>query len=128
MIASDVMTRKVMSIDPDSAAFCGIASFARANGEEAGVSHIYFSYAGRTCSFAISQRLRPDAIETVQALRNLGFDLRILSGDRAAAVRPAAEALGLGLFGFLWALKSGQCSDVEGAALRVLSDDDLPKK
>jgi cbb3-type cytochrome oxidase maturation protein len=131
MIASDVMTRKVMSIDPDSAAFCGIASFARANGEEAGVSHIYFSYAGRTCSFAISQRLRPDAIETVQALRNLGFDLRILSGDRAAAVRPAAEALGLGLlglFGFLWALKSGQYNDVDGAALRVLSDDDLPKK
>ena len=37
-------------------------------------------------------------------------------------------ALGLGLLGllaFLWALKSGQYSDVDGAALRVLSDDDL---
>ena len=37
-------------------------------------------------------------------------------------------ALGLGLIGlvaFLWSLKSGQYDDVEGAALRVLSDDDL---
>jgi cbb3-type cytochrome oxidase maturation protein len=35
-------------------------------------------------------------------------------------------ALGLGLagrFAFPWALKSGQYSDIDGAALRVLSDD-----
>jgi cbb3-type cytochrome oxidase maturation protein len=39
---------------------------------------------------------------------------------------PAALGLGLlGLFGFLWALRSGQYNDVEGAALRVLSDDDI---
>jgi cbb3-type cytochrome oxidase maturation protein len=39
---------------------------------------------------------------------------------------PMAVGLGLiGLFAFLWALKSGQYSDVDGAALRVLSDDDL---
>ena len=40
---------------------------------------------------------------------------------------PLAVGLGLvGLFAFLWALKSGQYNDVDGAALRVLSDDDLP--
>jgi cbb3-type cytochrome oxidase maturation protein len=40
---------------------------------------------------------------------------------------PMAVGLGLlGLFAFLWALKSGQYNDVDGAALRVLSDDDLP--
>ena len=40
---------------------------------------------------------------------------------------PAALGLGLiGLLGFMWALRSGQYNDVEGAALRVLSDDDLP--
>jgi cbb3-type cytochrome oxidase maturation protein len=39
---------------------------------------------------------------------------------------PMALGLGLaGLFAFLWALKSGQYNDVDGAALRVLSDDDL---
>ena len=40
---------------------------------------------------------------------------------------PAAVGLGLiGLLAFLWALRSGQYSDVDGAALRILSDDDLP--
>ncbi len=33
---------------------------------------------------------------------------------------------GLGLTAFLWSLKSGQYEDLEGAAVRVLSDDDLP--
>jgi cbb3-type cytochrome oxidase maturation protein len=38
-------------------------------------------------------------------------------------------ALGLGLaalFAFLWSMRGGQYEDMEGAALRVLSDDDLP--
>ena len=37
-------------------------------------------------------------------------------------------ALGLGLAGlaaFLWSLKSGQYDDMEGATLRMLSDDDM---
>ncbi len=34
---------------------------------------------------------------------------------------------GLGLVAFLWSLKSGQYEDLEGAAVRVLSDDDLPE-
>ncbi|HWK97973.1 MAG TPA: cbb3-type cytochrome oxidase assembly protein CcoS [Pseudolabrys sp.] len=39
---------------------------------------------------------------------------------------PLALGLGLlGLFAFLWALKSGQYNDMEGAAHRVLSDDDV---
>lgn len=39
---------------------------------------------------------------------------------------PMALALGLiGLAAFLWSLKSGQYEDVEGAALRVLADDDI---
>jgi cbb3-type cytochrome oxidase maturation protein len=39
---------------------------------------------------------------------------------------PIALGLGLiGLFAFLWSLRSGQYEDLEGAALRVLDDDDL---
>jgi len=39
---------------------------------------------------------------------------------------PIALALGLtGLAAFLWSLRSGQYEDMDGAALRVLSDDDL---
>lgn len=37
-------------------------------------------------------------------------------------------ALGLGLMGlgaFLWALKSGQYDDLDGAAARILDDDDV---
>jgi len=37
-------------------------------------------------------------------------------------------ALGLGLTGlaaFLWSLRSGQYDDMDGAALRILPDDDL---
>ena len=39
---------------------------------------------------------------------------------------PAALGLGLlGLAAFLWSLKSGQYDDMDGAAVRVLSDDDI---
>ncbi len=80
-----------------SAEFCGLASTpnipdsAGANGE----SHIYFVYGSRTATIAVSQKLRPDAVEVVTSLRRLGLDLHILSGDRAGAVRPVAEALGI---------------------------------
>jgi cbb3-type cytochrome oxidase maturation protein len=41
---------------------------------------------------------------------------------------PMALGLGLiGLFAFLWSLKSGQYEDMDGAALRVLDDDDLKR-
>lgn len=40
---------------------------------------------------------------------------------------PAALLLGLaGLGAFLWALKNGQFEDLDGAAHRVLIDDDRP--
>jgi len=39
---------------------------------------------------------------------------------------PMALVLGLtGLAAFLWSLRNGQYEDMDGAALRVLSDDDL---
>ncbi|NBJ13442.1 cbb3-type cytochrome oxidase assembly protein CcoS [Microvirga arsenatis] len=41
---------------------------------------------------------------------------------------PIALLLGLtGLAAFMWSLKNGQYDDVQGAAVRVLSDDDLRK-
>jgi len=41
---------------------------------------------------------------------------------------PLALGLGLtGLFAFLWSLRRGQYEDMEGAAVRPLSDDDLTR-
>ena len=40
---------------------------------------------------------------------------------------PAALALGaLGLVAFLWSLRAGQYDDLDGAAQRILFDDDAP--
>ena len=39
---------------------------------------------------------------------------------------PLALALGLtALFAFLWSLRNGQYEDVEGSAIRILSNDDV---
>jgi cbb3-type cytochrome oxidase maturation protein len=39
---------------------------------------------------------------------------------------PMALLLGLtGLVAFLWSLRSGQYDDVDGAAVRILDDDDI---
>ena len=42
---------------------------------------------------------------------------------------PAALALGaLGLAAFLWSLRNGQFDDLDGAAPRILVDEDRPKR
>lgn len=42
---------------------------------------------------------------------------------------PLALSLGLlGLAAFVWSMKAGQFEDLEGAAHRVLDDDDLPSR
>jgi cbb3-type cytochrome oxidase maturation protein len=39
---------------------------------------------------------------------------------------PMALLLGLtGLLGFMWTLRSGQYDDLDGAAVRILPDDDI---
>jgi Cu2+-exporting ATPase len=75
-----------------SAAFCGMA---QDEPPEPGASTIAFSHAGRTAVLVVRQTLRPDAVETVAALRARGLDLAILSGDRAEAVAPIATRLGI---------------------------------
>lgn len=45
--------------------------------------------------FGFHETLRADAVATVQHLRKLGLDVRLLSGDRAGAVAPIAGSLGI---------------------------------
>jgi P-type Cu2+ transporter len=72
--------------------FCGLADIPA---PAPGTSSIYFACDARSAVIAISQTLRPDAFETVRALSRLGLDVHILSGDRASAVQPVAQALGV---------------------------------
>jgi len=74
-----------------SAAWCGVAEEAAG-----GTGRVYLARpAQQTVMFAFADQLRPDAAETVGRLKRAGFDLRILSGDRAAAVAEAAPAVGI---------------------------------
>jgi len=78
-----------------SAAFCGLSDAAPQTARDRDVSCIAFTHGGRTAVIPIRQSLRPDAIAVTRALAERGFDLMILSGDRAEAVGPVAERLGL---------------------------------
>jgi cbb3-type cytochrome oxidase maturation protein len=58
--------------------------------------------------------------ETTAQLTNSKF-MTLGEGGTALAL-----ALGLaGLAAFLWSLRTGQYNDLDGAALRILSDDDI---
>src|SRR5579863_4212858 len=78
-----------------SAAFCGVTDAAAQATHVRETSCIAFCHAGRTALIAVRQSLRPDAVAVIQALKVRGLDLMVLSGDRAEAVGPVAERLGL---------------------------------
>jgi Cu2+-exporting ATPase len=75
-----------------SADFCSLPPVAAFRPD---TSLIMFSHGERSAAFAVSQQLRLDAVEVTKALAARGYDLRILSGDRSAAVAPVARALGI---------------------------------
>jgi Cu2+-exporting ATPase len=56
-------------------------------------STVCFRHGKRFAVIAIAQKLRPDAVDVVNALRGRGLDLQILSGDHAEAVAPVARSL-----------------------------------
>ncbi len=76
--------------------FCGADSLAGeilARDPEASV--VAFCHGETSHVFAVRQRLRPDAAEVVAGLERLGIMVEIVSGDREAAVRSAAQTLGI---------------------------------
>ena len=70
-----------------SAEFCGVA--AMPSRIEPGASHIYFAHGGRSATIAISQKLRPDAVEVVQALAGSGS---ICTSCPATATTPCGRS------------------------------------
>jgi Cu2+-exporting ATPase len=61
----------------------------------ADASLIAFRHGEEVLVMGVAQALRPDACEVVAELKARGLDVRILSGDRTAAVAPVAAALGI---------------------------------
>lgn len=58
-------------------------------------SVIAFAHGAERHVLAVRQRLRSDAIETIARLKQEGFAIGIVSGDRAPAVAHAADTLGI---------------------------------
>jgi Cu2+-exporting ATPase len=70
-----------------------------ASDAEDGGSELWFAHGDRAPQrFVFEDALRPDAAETVAALRARGLGVEMLSGDRAKAVERAADAAGIELW------------------------------
>lgn len=77
-----------------SAAFCGLTADHQC--AEPDVPHAYLADEhGWLATFELEEGLRADAREAVQALRDLGIETWLLSGDRPAAAHRVAQALGI---------------------------------
>ena len=79
------------------AAFCGVDD-AEAQAEEAGAAGplLWFARPGHAPQcFRFEDAPRQDACQVVAALKRQGLDVRLLSGDRAAAVESVARTLGI---------------------------------
>lgn len=74
-----------------SASFCGAGGMA----EEGPALWYRASPGAEPVAFRFADPLRPDAAEAVSALRALGMEVELLSGDAPSAVGRAAHALGI---------------------------------
>ncbi|MCZ2104576.1 MAG: cadmium-translocating P-type ATPase [Burkholderiales bacterium] len=77
-----------------SAAFCGVEPPAENDGGHGPVSHLADEQ-GWLASFHFEEDLRPDAAQTVRALRARGVQVGLLSGDAAAAAQRIARMAGI---------------------------------
>jgi Cu2+-exporting ATPase len=72
-----------------SAAWCGIES-------TSGGSEVWYSRPGLAAiHFRFADRIRPDASDVVTALKQRGYQVAVLSGDRMSAVESAAREAGI---------------------------------
>jgi Cu2+-exporting ATPase len=76
--------------------FCGAEMLAAQKADlDPEASVVAFSRGDEKFLFSIRQGLRSDAAQVVAALKRRGIAVEILSGDREAAVKAAADALGV---------------------------------
>ncbi len=74
----------------------GRAGFVGVPGAVPSETELWFGFDGDTkIRFAFADAIRPDAAQTIAALRQRGLTIEILSGDVAAPVAKVAQALGI---------------------------------
>ncbi len=74
----------------------GRAEFLGVTGSHIRETELWFGFDGDTkIRFSFSDRLRPDAAETVATLKAMGLTVEILSGDTPPSVAIAADAVGI---------------------------------
>ncbi|NBC34620.1 MAG: cadmium-translocating P-type ATPase [Alphaproteobacteria bacterium] len=101
-----------------SRAFCGVPE----SGEEAG-AEMWLARPGQApVRFAFADPLRADAAQVVRDLQAEGKTVSLLSGDRPATVREAAETLGIDDWqaGMTPADKAARLAEMTGAGRQVL--------
>ncbi len=100
---ADELANEILSLDPE-------------------VSTVAFRRGGACYVFAVRQRVRPDTLAVVSALRARGLAVEILSGDREPAVQAAARALGISEWraGVTPADKIARIEDLKRQGLRVM--------
>jgi len=82
--------RQVQQLRLGSAAFCGVPAL------DVGAVQVHLCDAqGWMASFVLGERLRADAVASVYALRALGIDVQLLSGDLPTAAASVAERVGI---------------------------------
>lgn len=91
----------------------GNAAFAGAHGAD-GETVWLAGPQGVVARFELADETRPDAVLAIAALRTLGVDVQVLSGDAPAAVARVAAALGIG------AWRARQSPSDKLAAVRAL--------
>jgi Cu2+-exporting ATPase len=100
-----------------SAAWCGV------DVPPGHVAPVWYRGAdGVTVALAFQDRLRADAAEVVQRLRDAGFATELLSGDRPAAVETSAKSAGVDRWqgGVLPAEKIARLETLKAAGRKVL--------
>jgi Cu2+-exporting ATPase len=74
----------------------GRAAFVGAPTRSSGETEIWFGFEGETkVRLQFTDGLRPDAADTIKALKARGLTIEILSGDRNGAVKEVAHAVGV---------------------------------
>ncbi|ESR26442.1 heavy metal translocating P-type ATPase [Lutibaculum baratangense] len=106
-----------------SATFCGVPQPEVEHVADGGHSIVWYREGdGPAWPIRIGQTLRPDAVETIEALKDRGLRVVVLSGDRHAAVSAVADELEIDTYfaGLTPTEKVGLLDDMKRSGQHVL--------